>query len=86
MNPNDYLHGLFEELQRLKPCENCPVAHAIYWRDNKLFALVSVGDFRERVPLDFLDSNPKIAAATIFARWQEKAARDGNRKHPSDFE
>lgn len=59
--PAEYLRCFFSELERLKRRSICDVSHAVGFRDGKLYALMSVGDFRERVYVQGLDKDPASA-------------------------
>jgi hypothetical protein len=69
-SPADYLRSFFSELERLKRRSSCDVSHAIGFRDGKLHALMSIGDFRERVYVQDLDQDPASAAQDVFLQWR----------------
>jgi hypothetical protein len=48
----------------------CDVSHAISSHDGKLYVLMSVGDFRERVYVQDLDQDPASAAQDVFLQWR----------------
>lgn len=64
--PAEYLRRFFSELERLKCPMICDVSHAIGFRDGKLYVLMSIGDFRERVYVHDLDEDPASAAQDVF--------------------
>lgn len=68
--PAEYLRRFFSELERLKCRLICDVSYAIGFRDGKLYVLMSVGDFRERVYVEDLDKNPASAAQDVFLLWR----------------
>ena len=68
--PAEYLRGFFSELERLKYRSICDVSHAIVFQDGKLYVLMSVGDFRERVYVEDLDPDPASAAQDVFLLWR----------------
>ncbi len=65
-----YLREFFGELEKVKPRRRSEPSHAITLRDGMLFALVSIGDFRERVRIDALDTDPAKAARQVAADWK----------------
>jgi hypothetical protein len=68
--PARYLRSFFLELERLKCPMICDVSHAIGFGDGKLYVLMSVGDFRERVYVQDLDQDPASAAQDVFLQWR----------------
>lgn len=68
--PAEYLRRFFSELERLKCRLICDVSHAIGFRDGKLYVLMSIGDFRERVYVEELDEDPASAAQDVFLLWR----------------
>jgi hypothetical protein len=68
--PAEYLRTFFLELERLKCPMICDVSHAIGFRGGKLYVLMSVGDFRERVYVQDLDQDPASAAQDVFLLWR----------------
>ena len=74
--PAQYLRRFFAELERVKPRASYDVSHAISFRDDQLYLLVSLGDFRERVHVDDLDKDPLSAAQKVFQTWQAKLHND----------
>lgn len=68
--PAEYLRRFFSELERLKCPMICDVSHAIGFRDGKLYVLMSIGDFRERVYVHDLDEDPASAAQDVFLLWR----------------
>ena len=68
----EYLRKLFREIEELKPLDVWGVSHAIGFRDDRVYVLVSVGDFREKVLIDALDDDPSEAAKRAFQMWQAK--------------
>jgi hypothetical protein len=68
--PAGYLRSFFLELERLKCPMICDVSHAISSHDGKLYVLMSVGDFRERVYVQDLDQDPASAAQDVFLQWR----------------
>lgn len=65
-----YLREFFAELEKVKPRRRSEPSHAITFRDGMLLALVSIGDFRERVRIDALDPDPVKAARQVAADWK----------------
>lgn len=74
--PAQYLRLFFAELEKAKPRASYDVSHAISFRDEQLYLLVSLGDFRERVLVDSLDEDPSSAAQKVFQTWQTKLHND----------
>lgn len=68
--PAAYLRSFFLELERLKCPMICDVSHAIGFHDGKLYVLMSVGDFRERVFVQDLNQDPASAAQDVYLLWQ----------------
>jgi hypothetical protein len=68
--PAKYLRRFFSELESLKRRLICDVSHAIGFQDGKLYVLMSVGDFRERVYVQNLDKDPASAAQDVFLLWR----------------
>jgi len=68
--PAEYLRRFFLELENLKSWLNCDVLHAIGFRDGKLYVVMSVGYFRERVYVQDLDRDPASAAQDAFLQWR----------------
>ena len=66
----EYLRRFFSELESLKRRSSCDVSHAIGFRDGKLYVLMSIGDFRERVYVEDLEEDPASAAQDVFLLWQ----------------
>ena len=66
----EYLRRFFSELERLKCRLICDVSHAIGFHGGKLYVLVSIGDFRERVYVEDLDQDPESAAQDVFLLWR----------------
>jgi hypothetical protein len=68
--PAEYLRCFFSELEKLKRRSICDVSHAIGFRDEKLYVLMSIGDFRDRVYVEDLDEDPVSAAQDVFLQWR----------------
>jgi hypothetical protein len=68
--PTEYLRCFFSELEKLKRRSICDVSHAIGFRDEKLYVLMSIGDFRDRVYVEDLDEDPVSAAQDVFLQWR----------------
>jgi hypothetical protein len=71
---------LFTELETPKPRDSYYVSHAIAFRDDQLYVLVSLGDVRERVYVDSLDEDPLSADQEVFQTWQTKLHKDEDMK------
>jgi hypothetical protein len=74
--PAEYLRRFFFELERLKRPSSCDVSHAIGFRDGKLYVLMSIGDFRERVFVQDLHQDPASAAQDVFLLWRTTSRVD----------
>lgn len=68
--PAEYLRCFFSELERLKCRSICDISHAIGFQDKRLYVLMSIGDFRERVYVQDLDQDPASAAQDVFLLWR----------------